>query len=240
MKLRHWLRRLGSGVWSGWPETAYQQETYQLRLLAVQRHLAECLDIAPHGSVRVISMCAGDGRDVIGVLGSHQRRKDVVAWLVELNRQSVAGGVRQTTIAGLQDSVSFINADATVCETYNGIAPSDIILLCGVWGHVPIHERGLVIRAIASLCKPGGTVIWTRGVSRGMTRLHEIQSLFAGPCWQKVRVSLTSDNKWAVATHRYCGPPKELPGSGRLFHFQPNAGHRTTVDRFLDFSLSDK
>lgn len=226
MKLKQWLCRLGFDPWNGWPEKAYKKDHYQQRLLAVQKHLAECLDIAPPGSVRIISICAGDGRDVIGVLGSHQRRKDVSAWLVELNRKSVAAGVRHTISAGLENAVNFLNEDATLYLTYKNITPSDILLLCGVWGHVPTDERVQLVGAIASLCKPGSTVTWTRGVSKGMARLHEIQSLFSGSSWESVCVSLTSDKNWAVATHRYCGPPKELPESERLFHFKPKAGMR--------------
>jgi hypothetical protein len=57
-----------------------------------------------------------------------------------------------------------------------------------------------------------------------MARLQEIESLFAGASWQKIRVSLTPDQTWAVATHRYCGPPLDVPESGRIFHFQRRAG----------------
>jgi hypothetical protein len=217
---------MGLGVWNSWPDQAYQSDRYQRRLSAVQEHLAECLDNAPRGSVRVVSICAGDGRDVIGVLGSHRRRQDVAAWLVETSRQSVASGVRQAARAGLENTVHFLNVDATVFETYNNIAPSDILLLCGVWGHVPSGERGQLVRAMTALSKPGGTLIWTRGVSRGLGRLHEVQSLFTVSGWAAARVTLTSDKKWAVVTHRHDGRPQELPASGRLFHFQRSAGRQ--------------
>jgi Putative methyltransferase len=224
MKLRQWFRPFGSEPWSGWPERAYGQERYQQRLFVVKEHLAECLNIAPHGQVRITSLCAGDGRDVIGVLASHQRRNDVAACLVELNRQSVAVGLRLTKSAGLEKIVDFRNEDATVYTTYKNSPRSDIVLVCGVWAHVPVHERGQLVDAIACLCKPGGTVIWTRGVSKGMTRLHEIESLFTGAYWNKVRISLTPNKNWAVASYRYSGPPKELSRCERIFHFTRSAG----------------
>jgi hypothetical protein len=169
MRLRQWLRGWGPARWNRWPEEAYRKESYRRRLLAVQEHLARCLDVAPHGPLRLISMCAGDGRDVIGVLRSHHRRPDVSAWLVELNRHSAGAGARQAARDGLAATVRFLSEDATAYATYQDIAPADVVLLCGVWGHVPAPERGLLVRAASSLCKPGGMVIWTRGVSRGMT-----------------------------------------------------------------------
>ncbi|MEX2306169.1 MAG: class I SAM-dependent methyltransferase [Pirellulales bacterium] len=224
MVLQKLLRRFGSKGWSGWPERAYQRERYQQRLESVQKHLAECLAIAPQGPVRIISICAGDGRDVIGVLRTHPRVADVKAWLVELNPESVALGMRQATSAGLESRITFLNQDATVYETYKNIAPADIVLACGVWGHVPPEGRVTLVRALAALCKPGGTVLWSRGVSKGMHRLDAVESLFLSPSWEKVALNLTPDNQWAVAIHRYCGPPRELPNSGQIFHFQRVAG----------------
>ena len=214
--------RLGWKPRRSYPD--YQKNRFQQRLLAVQEHLAECLDSSPRGSVHIISMCAGDGSDVIGVLGSHPRRSDVFAWLVESNSQTVADGILQSTRAGLENTVEFLTEDGTLYATYKRIAPTDIVLLCGVWGHVPAQERVQLVRALACLCKPGGTVIWTRGVSKDMTRLREIQLLFDDPSWNLVRFTLTSDKKWSVGTYRYRGPPLELPESGQIFHFCGGAG----------------
>ena len=49
------------------------------RLRIVQRRLDELLTAAPPGPIRVISMCAGQGRDVFGVISKHERRSDVNA-----------------------------------------------------------------------------------------------------------------------------------------------------------------
>ena len=223
--LRQWLRRrLSPGTWNGWPEKAYQQDRYRQRLAAVQNHLTECLDLAPGGPVRIISVCAGDGRDAISVLSSHQRRHDVSAWLIEQDRQSVLDGMGRAARVGLANTVTFLNDDATDYATYQRIVPADIVLLCGVWGHVPASERVLLVRALTTLCKARGMVIWTRGISKGLERLHEIQAMFATSSWEQSRVSFTSDKKWAVVIHRYLGLPNELPSSGRLFHFRTGAG----------------
>ncbi len=226
MRFRHWFRRRDSELWNLWPDSAYKKQPYQHRLSTVQEHLAKCLDAAPVGSLRIISICAGDGRDVIGVLESHRRRSDVSACLLEQNPQSVAAGVCRSTTAGLENTVAFLNVDATAYATYKNLAPADIVLLCGVWGHVPADERGQLVQAVASLCNPGGTVIWTRGVAKGMIRLRQIQIHFAAPAWDQVRLSLTRDNNWAVVTHRYCGPTGKLPASGRIFNFRAGAGTR--------------
>src|SRR3970282_1610114 len=95
MQLRQWIRRAGRDTWRGWPGRAYERPSYRLRLAAVQQHFAACLGAAPAGPLRIVSMCAGDGRDVVEVVASHPRREDVTAWLVELNGKSVAAGTRR-------------------------------------------------------------------------------------------------------------------------------------------------
>ncbi|HEX2474645.1 MAG TPA: class I SAM-dependent methyltransferase family protein [Lacipirellulaceae bacterium] len=224
MKLRQRLRRIRSRSWTGWPTEAYAENRYQQRLEAVQQHLIDCLDNAPRGPIRLISICAGDGRDVIGVLPSHERRNDLSAWLVELDCQSVAAGIRDAAVAGLQNSVRFFNRDATEYATYQGIAPADIVFACGVWGHVPAHERASLAEALAGLCKPRGTVTWTRGISNGTARLGEIEALFVRPTWERLRITRTDDKKWAVATYRCDGQSRLLPRTGRIFNFERHAG----------------
>src|SRR5688572_14675044 len=122
MDIRHWIRRWADRPWQNWPQRAYGTQLYQDRLAAVQEHLAQRLDDAP-GPVRIISLCAGDGRDVIGTLGRRPRRENVQAWLVELNRQSTIEGRRHAMQAGAADQVVFVNGDATSYATYQGIPP---------------------------------------------------------------------------------------------------------------------
>jgi hypothetical protein len=224
MSLRQWFRRWRSSTWSGWPEKVYQQNLYQQRLASVQQHLTRCLDSVPAGRVCILSVCAGDGRDVIGVLTAHPRRRDVSARLVELDPHSVATGVQSVAAAGLQDVVTFLHADATTYATYQGLTPAEIVLLCGVWGHVPADQRRAVVDALATFCTPGGSLVWTRGIAKGVTRVQEIESLFANSAWEQVGRDITADNNWVVASYRYSGPARTLPASGQIFNFQTGAG----------------
>src|SRR6266540_693337 len=62
------------------PESSLSQ-----RLAVVRKRIAEVLDRAPAGAIRVASMCAGEGRDLLGVLESHPRGRDVSGRLVEFD-----------------------------------------------------------------------------------------------------------------------------------------------------------
>ena len=90
---------------------------------------------APAGEIRVISMCAGDGRDLLGALRAHPRRNDVRARLVESDATLVNRGRDDARAAGL-GGVSFALGDASTTSAYEGAVPADIVLVCGVFGNV--------------------------------------------------------------------------------------------------------
>src|SRR5438105_9868186 len=118
--------------WREWHE-AYNREGSPLarRLAVVQRGIAAVLDAAPPGPIRVVSMCAGEGRDVLGVLENHPRRADVAGRLVELDPELAA-----TARAGAPATVEVLCADAGLAASYAGAVPADLALVCGVFGNI--------------------------------------------------------------------------------------------------------
>ncbi len=61
--------------WHEW-HTAYDRADNPLtrRLAQVQEYIRVALDAAPPGPIRVVSMCAGEGRDILGVLDRSSAR----------------------------------------------------------------------------------------------------------------------------------------------------------------------
>jgi hypothetical protein len=131
------------------------------RLVLVQRQVCAVLDRAASGPLRAISICAGQGRDLIGVLADHPRRADVTARLVELDEHNVLLARRAAHAASL-DAVEVLAADASITDAYAGAVPADLILLCGVFGNISQADIANTIRHLPSLCAPAATVIWTR------------------------------------------------------------------------------
>jgi hypothetical protein len=131
------------------------------RLVLVQAHVRAALDRAAAGPIRAISVCAGQGHDLIGALAEHPRRTDVTARLVELDEHNVLLARRAARAAGLE-GVEIVAADASVTEVYAGAVPADLILLCGVLGNISEVDISNTISHLPRLCAPEATVIWTR------------------------------------------------------------------------------
>jgi hypothetical protein len=89
------------------------------RLGVVQEQIVVALDSSPPGPLQVISLCAGQGRDLLEVLAGHPRRDDVRARLVELDVRNTAMAEETARAAGL-DQVEVVAADAALTDQYRG------------------------------------------------------------------------------------------------------------------------
>jgi hypothetical protein len=148
--------------WAAWHQ-GYDDPASPLstRLRCVQAHLADAVDRAPAGRISLVSLCAGQGRDVTGVLPHHPRRDDVRAVLVESDER-IAGAARQAAAAQGLAQVEVRLADAGLVSGFADALPADVLLLCGIFGNVSDRDIERTARAAPALCREGATVIWTR------------------------------------------------------------------------------
>jgi hypothetical protein len=211
--------------WYAWhddyddPATALAQ-----RLAAVQHQIQAALDMAPPGPLHAISLCAGQGRDLIGVLARHPRRADVAARLVELDPRNAQAARRAAGLAGLP-RVEVLTGDAALTDSYAGMVPAYLVLACGVFGNMTDDDVQRTVGFCAQLCARGGTVVWTRG--RWQPDLvPQICAWFGAGGFQPLWVSDPA-NRWGAAAHRFHGTPVPLELRARMFTFtghHPHAG----------------
>src|SRR5581483_1732066 len=131
------------------------------RLRAVQRLIRSALDQARPGPIAAISICAGQGRDLLGVLADHPRAADVAARLVELDPRNAAIASEAASRANL-GGVEVVAGDASIASAYAGAVPANLLLACGVFGNISDRDIARTIVYLPRLCAPGATMIWTR------------------------------------------------------------------------------
>ena len=183
----------------------------------VQGHLRAELDRVPAGDVRLISLCAGQGRDVIGVLTGHPRRDDVRARLVELDERNVALARQAAQAAGLP-GVEILQADAGITDACAGAVPAQIVVACGIFGNISNSDTRATVGALPSLCAPGALVLWTRH-RRPPDLTPAIRSWFGEAGFGEEAFDISHDGFMSVGTHRLTGEPAALMPGQRLFTF---------------------
>ncbi len=187
------------------------------RLEIVQGHLRTELDRAPAGELRLISLCAGQGRDVIGVLAGHPRRDDVRARLVELDERNVATARDAVKAAGLDD-VEILQADAGITDVCVGAVPARIVVACGIFGNISDSDIQATVTLLPGLCAPGALVLWTRH-RRQPDLTPAIRSWFAEAGFREEAFDISQDGFMSVGAHRLTGEPTMLVPGQRMFTF---------------------
>jgi hypothetical protein len=200
--------------WHEWHE-AYDHEGSPLarRLAVVQQCIATALDTASPGPIRFVSMCAGEGRDLLGVLEHHPRRADVRGRLVELD-PALAATARARAPAGIEVQC----ADAGATSSYRGAVPADLVLVCGVFGNITDVDVLSMIDLLPTLCAPNATVIWTRH-RRPPDATPGVRRRFAQSGFAEVSFHAPESTMYAVGVHRLTSRPHPFRSDVRLFDF---------------------
>lgn len=204
--------------WLEWHQP-YDDPSSQLsqRLLLVQSHLRSALDRCPVGTIKLVSMCAGQGRDLLGVLADHPRRIDVRARLVELDERNVE--IARETAARLNlVGIEVVEGDAGTTDVYENSVPAAVILACGVFGNVTNEDVLRTVATLPSLCGAGATVIWTRH-RRSPDLTPTIRGWFQRAGFAEERFDGPENLFIGVGVNRLVGGPRPFEPGQRLFDF---------------------
>ncbi len=207
--------------WSQWHE-AYAQRGPGLaaRLDVVRREIGRQLDETAPEPVRVVSACAGDGRDLLGVLAGRVDAGRVTALLVEAD--PVLAARAQAAAEDLGARVQVRQADAADSSVYAAAVPADLLLLCGIFGNVDDDDVRATIEAAPQLCRQGAEVIWTR--HRGEPDLTPaVREWFRAAGFQEVAFhapdAVGREGRWSVGVHRLVVQPPPLQTGRHWFTF---------------------
>lgn len=183
----------------------------------IQAWIGRELDERP-GQLDVLSVCAGDGRDVIDVLASRLDAARVRGVLVELHR-AVADLARERAQAAGLTSIEIREADAAETDNYVGAVPADLVLLVGVLGNISHEDLDRTLAATPQFCKNGALLIWSRGRDRDDLNDHVRAHLFATG-FEEVAYEELNIRSWpALGAMRFTGRPAPLEQDQRLFTF---------------------
>jgi hypothetical protein len=206
--------------WVAW-HAEYEDADSQLRrrLAMVQRQIGTFLSEFGGSPVRIVSMCAGEARDILGAVALGGRR-DISGRLVELNPELAAAARRGCEALGLTD-VEVLSGDAGHSSAYAGAVPADLVLECGVFGNISDADVERTVRATPQLCAPGATVIWTRH-RREPDLTSAIRRWYAESGFEEVSFEPVPDSEGSVGVAVYRGQPTALQPQ-ELFVFNRTA-----------------
>jgi hypothetical protein len=186
------------------------------RLRTPRGFIKNALDHYP-GQIRIVSACAGDGRDVLGVLANRDDAGRVGVTLVEIDPELAASSRRMA--ATTRATVEVRAADAGYTDAYVGAAPAELVVLVGIFGNISEADIQTTVAAAPQLCRPGATLVWSRGRERGDLN-PSIRAWFDAAGFTELEyATLERGSRPALGVVRYEGPPRALVPGQRLFTF---------------------
>jgi hypothetical protein len=213
----------GSRDWHAWHEGYDDPGSSLSRRLEVVRAQLRGLLGGASRPLRLVSMCAGDGRDTLPVLAETGADVDVV--LVELDADLADAARASARELGL-DRVEVRTADAGSSDSYLDVGPADVLLACGVFGNITDDHLAVTVARLPTLLAGGGHVVWTRGarVPQDPTGFDGdpselVRSLFAVVGFEEVAFVRPDDAGFRVGVHRWPGEGAPLEPGVRMFSF---------------------
>jgi hypothetical protein len=192
-----------------------------LRLQTVQAMVRGVLDALPSerdDPIRIVSMCAGQGRDVIDVMASHPRRAQMSALLVELDPALVAFARARAGAAGVGEQVRVVEGDASLTRWYEDQVPADLVLACGVFGNISTADITATVQALPGFLRAEGHVIWTRH-RRPPDATPAIRADFEAAGFDEVAFVAPEGTVMTVGHHRLTGSASSFDPGRKLFDF---------------------
>ncbi len=210
--------------WIAWHQEYDEPEsTLARRLRVVQAHIRQALELTGGDTateaIRVISLCAGEGRDLLPVLAETDRFAGVRARLVELDPR-LAERARQRARQLSLDNVEVVDGDAGRTTAYEGMVPAHLVLACGVFGNITAHDIRRTVEVLRTLTAPEGFVVWTRGRRPEFDGSSEVRSWFSQEGFTERSFTAPSDARFRVGLNQLSAAAAHPYRSGvRMFSF---------------------
>lgn len=204
--------------WVAWHRDYESPTPLARRLAIVQQQVGAALVERGGAPIRVLSLCSGDGRDLIAPLSGRAPAAIVRGRLVELD-PTLAVRAREGMVAAGLHGLEVLEGDAGITTSFAGAVPADLLLLCGIFGNVSDADIERTVRAAPTLCAAGATVIWTRH-RRPPDRTPAIRRWFAASGFRHEAFVRVPDSPASVGVERFVGTPEPFQPGVRLFEFR--------------------
>lgn len=206
----------GPADWMRWHDD-YDDPDSNLsqRLRIVQTRIREWLGAPVDRDRHVLSMCAGQGRDILPVAAESGTTR-VHLTLVEYDPANVQRA--RDSARGLGVDLDVRCADAGASRTYANLPRADLLLACGIFGNIGDGDIHRTVEALPQLCNEAATVVWTRS-RRAPDLTGDIRAWFTQAGFAERSFDAPDDALFSVGSCQLLAGPQPLDDDRRWFTF---------------------
>ncbi len=189
------------------------------RLRQVQAYIRSTLDQI-QGQLTVLSLCAGDGRDVLQVLVQRDDSARIHATLIELH-PVLAQRAREFAAQSGLANVTVRAIDAGNTTAYAGSVPAHLVIMMGIFGNISDDDIRRTIQTAPQLCQPGAVMLWSRSTD-GVDHNRSVRGWLAEAGFSELdyrEFDHAEGERAALGAARYEGPLQPLIPGQQIFTF---------------------
>jgi hypothetical protein len=110
--------------------------------------------------------------------------------------------------------IEVLTGDAGLTDAYESAVPVDVLLCCGVFGHLSAEDILRTIAAWRTMCGPGATIIWTCGGPRR----DDVRSWVTNAGFEEIAFDGPPE-AYGVGVARLIAAPEPFRAGERIFTF---------------------
>jgi SAM-dependent methyltransferase len=189
------------------------------RLRQVQAYIRAALDQI-QGQLAVLSLCAGDGRDILEVLAQRDDSSRIHTTLIELH-PVLAQRAREFAATAALANVTVRTIDAGNTTAYAGSVPADLVIMMGIFGNISNDDVRRTIQTAPRLCRPGAVLLWSRSTD-GVDRNRSVRGWLIKAGFSELdykEFDHAQGERAALGAARYDGPMQPLMPGHQIFTF---------------------
>ena len=184
------------------------------RLGKVKEHIKNILLETENPTV--LNICSGQGKDILESM--LELDKDAEVFLIDTNIDALNSGINFAKKNNI-GTITFINEDASHTSTYKkyDIPKSNIVLACGLFGHLNEDDSYTLVDFLKTQIKINGTVIWTKNIENDS--ISNLRKYFINNNFKEINYFGPEGSPWAVVCNQYVGEEFDLNKEYKIFNF---------------------
>lgn len=151
-----------SDKWTEWHENAYNNtNSLAYQRTEIVKNLINKYLYEINKNVVIVSIGAGQGRDILSVLKERKDNNRIFTYLIDTDMECLDYAKNYAEKNNIIN-VNVVNIDGSLTENYKDIPKADLIIFCGMMNQKNTEEVKSLANNMKFLCNEDAQIIWSR------------------------------------------------------------------------------
>jgi hypothetical protein len=196
-------------TWNDWHIIYDDKESAPYKRSLLTQQLINNYLISHKKNIIILSICSGQARDILPAIAGREDKDRITTYLLDIDKDCLEYAQEYACIHDIPN-VHTINKDASLKESYDDIPKADLIVICGLFGHLVPEDIATTASFLAHISDNDAHVIWS--INQNFNQTIDIFTSL-----QHSHIAFMYGESFVVATHRINKNLVSVPD--KLFNF---------------------